>query len=119
MTPCSSDFVLDAAFGDALDPEAQRALDQHLLECSRCSSRRQLLAGQRAQFLSAAQPPRHGARSALREPLSARPRGRWRSLRVVMMVGLGALWLVVGLRATQQSRARARHEQPAGRVVTR
>jgi hypothetical protein len=119
MTPCSSDFVLDAAFGDALDPEAQRALDEHLLECSRCSSRRQLLAGQRAQFLRAAQPAGLGARSALRERSYARPRGRWRSLRVVLMVGLGALWLVVGLRATQQSRAHARHDQPAARGVSR
>jgi hypothetical protein len=119
MTPCSSDFVLDAAFGDALDPEAQRALDQHLVECPRCQSRRQLLASQRAQFLRGAPEAGYRARSALRERSSARPRSWWWSLRFALMVGLGALWLVLGLRATWHSRARANIGQPATSVVGR
>jgi anti-sigma factor RsiW len=50
-TECPSEFVLDAAYGDALDPSARRALEEHLRECPACASRRQLLARQRNQFL--------------------------------------------------------------------
>ena len=99
MTPCSSDFVLDAAFGDALEPAAQRALDEHLRECARCSSRRQLLASQREEFLGKREFRPRSERSSGRPPASGF------SLRMTALIGLGVLWLAIWLRDARQSHA--------------
>lgn len=90
MTPCSSDFVLDAACSDTLDLAARRALDEHLSECAACSSRRKQLASQREQFLSRRE---LGARRSRRSPTTRRARRR--SLSAVAMVVLGALWMAL------------------------
>jgi hypothetical protein len=95
MTPCSSDFVLDAAYGDALDPASQRALEEHLRECARCSSRRQLLAQQREQFLGRRE--FRGTR-ARRERASALPPHRRFSLRMAALLVLGMLWFALWYR---------------------
>ena len=95
MTPCSSDFVLDAAYGNALPPAAQRALDEHLRECERCASRRQLLAHQREQFLGQRE---LRPRPARRE--HARPTTGQFPLRMAALIAVGLLWLAIWLRET-------------------
>jgi len=101
MSACSSDFVLDAAFGDALPPSAQRELERHLLECPRCARRRQLLASQREEFFGKhPERPSRRPRSRYAERLSRQPPTGWRpSFRAAVMLALGVLWLLLWLRA--------------------
>jgi hypothetical protein len=96
MTPCSSDFVLDAAYGDALDPASQRALDEHLRECPRCARRRQLLAQQREEFLGKRE---FRLRRPMRERSSPLPPTRRFSLRMAALLALGVLWFAIWISA--------------------
>jgi hypothetical protein len=96
MSPCSSDFVLDAAFGDALDPASQRALDAHLLECPRCANRRQLYSQQRMQFLGRRE---FRLRRPMRERSSPLPPTRRFSVRMGALLALGLLWFAIWLSA--------------------
>jgi anti-sigma factor RsiW len=98
-TECVSEFVLDAAYGDALNQAQRLALEEHLLECPACSSRRQLLARQRNQFLRRAPEPRLPAprgsnmRRSRRNANTPRRRRLLNIALLLAMLGLGfALW---------------------------
>jgi anti-sigma factor RsiW len=89
MTPCPSDFFLDAVSVHSLEPDARRAFEQHLGECPRCYDRRQLLVDQRRTFLGHREHrPPHGTHRTRRK---SRPR----PLMAAVMMALGVLWFAL------------------------